>query len=72
MLRRAIASMEIAADAKQEGRKVVIAEKDRTPIAEILVWRSWRPVLTAVIALTDETAYSSAISGFVSRLIISH
>lgn len=29
--------MEIAADAKQEGRKVVIAEKDRTPIAEILV-----------------------------------
>ena len=37
VLRRAIALMQVAADAKSEGRKLVIAEKDRTPIAEVIV-----------------------------------
>lgn len=37
VLRRAIALMQVAADAKAEGRKLVIAEKDRTPIAEVIV-----------------------------------
>jgi Arc/MetJ-type ribon-helix-helix transcriptional regulator len=37
VLRRAIALMEVAAEAKQEGRKIVIAEKDRTPVAEVII-----------------------------------
>lgn len=37
LLRRAIALMEVAAEAKQEGKKIVIAEKDRTPVAEVLI-----------------------------------
>ncbi len=37
VLRRAIALMEVAAEAKQEGKKIVIAEKDRTPVAEVII-----------------------------------
>jgi Arc/MetJ-type ribon-helix-helix transcriptional regulator len=37
VLRRAIALMEVAAEAKQEGRKIVISEKDRTPVAEVVI-----------------------------------
>ena len=37
VLRRAIALMEVAAEAKQEGKKIVIAEKDRTPVAEVVI-----------------------------------
>jgi len=37
LLRRAIALMEVASEAKQKGEKVVIADKDRKPLAEVLV-----------------------------------
>lgn len=37
LLRRAIALMEVASDAKQKGEKVVISDQDRKPIAEVLV-----------------------------------
>lgn len=37
LLRRAIALMEVASEAKQKGEKVVIADKDRKPIAEVLI-----------------------------------
>lgn len=37
LLRRAIALMEVAAEAKQKGEKVVIADRHRKPIAEVLV-----------------------------------
>lgn len=37
LLRRAIALMEVASEAKQEGNKVVIADKNRKPFAEVLV-----------------------------------
>jgi Arc/MetJ-type ribon-helix-helix transcriptional regulator len=37
LLRRAIALMEVAAEAKQKGEKVVIADKNRKPVAEVLV-----------------------------------
>jgi Arc/MetJ-type ribon-helix-helix transcriptional regulator len=37
VLRRAIALMEIAAEAKQEGKKLMVAEKDRTLVAELLI-----------------------------------
>lgn len=37
LLRRAIALMQVAADAKQKGEKVVIADKNRKPVAEVLV-----------------------------------
>jgi Arc/MetJ-type ribon-helix-helix transcriptional regulator len=37
VLRRAIALMEVAAEAKQDGKKIVIAEKDRTPVAEVII-----------------------------------
>ncbi len=37
LLRRAIALMEVAADAKQEGNKVVIADKDRIAVAEVII-----------------------------------
>lgn len=37
VLRRAIALMEVAVEAKQEEKKIVIAEKDRTPIAEVII-----------------------------------
>ena len=37
LLRRAIALMEVAADAKQEGKKVVIADRDRQPVAEVII-----------------------------------
>lgn len=37
VLRRAIALMEVAAEAKQEGKKIVIAERDRTPVAEVII-----------------------------------
>jgi Arc/MetJ-type ribon-helix-helix transcriptional regulator len=37
LLRRAIALMEVAADAKEKGEKVVIADRNRKPVAEILV-----------------------------------
>lgn len=37
VLRRAIALMDVAAEAKQKGEKVVIADKDRIPVAEIII-----------------------------------
>ncbi len=37
VLRRAIALMQIAAEEKQKGRKLVITEQDRTPVVEILL-----------------------------------
>ena len=37
LLRRAIALMQVATEAKQKGEKVVIANKDRIPVAEILI-----------------------------------
>ncbi len=37
LLRRAIALMEVAAEAKQKGEKVVIADKNRKLVAEVLV-----------------------------------
>ncbi|MBW4622741.1 MAG: ribbon-helix-helix protein, CopG family [Cyanosarcina radialis HA8281-LM2] len=37
LLRRAIALMKVAVEAKYEGRKIVIAEKDRTPVAEVII-----------------------------------
>ena len=37
LLRRSIALMKVAAEAKQKGEKIVIASEDRTPIAEILI-----------------------------------
>jgi Arc/MetJ-type ribon-helix-helix transcriptional regulator len=37
VLRRAIALMEVAVEAKQEGKKIVIAQKDRTPIVEVII-----------------------------------
>ena len=37
LMRRAIALMKVATDAKEHGEKVVIANSDREPISEILV-----------------------------------
>ena len=37
LIRRAIALMVIASEAKEKGEKVVIADRNRKPIAEILV-----------------------------------
>ena len=37
LLRRAIALMEVAANAKQEGNKVVIADQDRIAVAEVII-----------------------------------
>jgi Arc/MetJ-type ribon-helix-helix transcriptional regulator len=37
VLRRSIALMEVAVEAKQDGKKIVIAEKDRTPVAEVVI-----------------------------------
>ncbi len=37
LLRRAIVLMEIAAEAKQKGEKIVIADKDRNPKIEIVI-----------------------------------
>lgn len=37
LFRRAIALMEVASEAKQKGEKIVIADRDRKPLAEVLV-----------------------------------
>ena len=37
LLRRTIVLMEIAAEAKQKGEKIVIADKDRNPKIEIVI-----------------------------------
>ena len=38
LLRRAIALMKIAAEAQQEGEKIVIADKDRNPKVELRIY----------------------------------
>ncbi len=37
LFRRSIVLMEIAAEAKQKGEKIVIADKDRNPKIEIVI-----------------------------------
>lgn len=37
LFRRALALMEVAAEAKQNGEKVVITDKNRKPLVEVLI-----------------------------------
>lgn len=37
VLRRAIALMSVASQAKQKGEKVIIADSNRVPLAEVLI-----------------------------------